>query len=407
MIGLGYVGLPTAAVAAGAGYDVLGVEVRAERVRDINDGKSYLVEPGMEELIAEQVANGRLKAATEPTPAEYFVIAVPTPFREGHQPDVSIVEAAADSIAPHLQPGNTVILESTSPVGTTEALVKRIAKLRPDLVMPGGAGEDDDYVAFAYCPERVLPGQSIRELKENDRVIGGITPVCAQRASAFYRGFLTTGQCFETTAATSELVKLSENAYRDVNIAFANELSIIAESNGVNPWKLIALANRHPRVTILQPGPGVGGHCIAVDPWFIVARNPDDARIIRTAREVNTAKTDYVIEKVLDAMEVRQAKKVALLGLSYKPNVDDVRESPSLHIVNALQSKSNVELLVVEPHISVLPKELRNSRVRMVTMEEAHEAADLLVVLVKHDAFRRLRELLPNKPMLDLCGLYA
>ncbi len=406
ILGLGYIGLPTAAVAAGAGCTVIGVDINAERVETVNAGKSPIHEPGVAELIRKVVSNGRLRAATEPEDADYFVVAVPTPLREQNQPDISFVEQSIDSVAPRLRPGNTVIIESTCPVGTTEAMLKRIEKLRPDLHLPQhGRGEDG--IAVAYCPERVLPGQIINELQENDRVIGGVTPLCAQKASAFYRTFLTKGQCFETTATTSELVKLAENAYRDVNIAFANELSMIAELNDVNPWELIALASRHPRVNILQPGPGVGGHCIAVDPWFIVAKNPSEARLIRTAREVNLHKTEYTLESILKAVDIRNATSVAMLGLAYKPNVDDLRESPSVELTRALAAKRDIEVLAVEPHITKLPPELQLERVRLASLDEARQKSDLLVLLVKHDVFRSLRDAVPKKPLLDVCGLFV
>lgn len=352
------------------------------------------------------MSDGRLRATLVPEEADYFVVAVPTPLREQTNPDISFVEQSIDSLAPRLKPGNTVIIESTCPVGTTKAMVERIEKLRPDLHLPQH-GRGDDGIAVAYCPERVLPGKIISELQENDRVIGGVTPLCAQKASAFYRTFLTKGQCFETTATTAELVKLTENAYRDVNIAFANELSMIAELNEVSPWELIALANRHPRVNILQPGPGVGGHCIAVDPWFIVAKNPAEARIIRMAREVNLHKTEYTLERILEAIDIRHATSVAVLGLAYKPNVDDLRESPSVELTRALAAKRDIEVLAVEPHITKLPSELDLPRVRLASLDEARQEADLLVVLVKHDAFHSLRDAVPKKPLLDVCGLFV
>jgi UDP-N-acetyl-D-mannosaminuronic acid dehydrogenase len=271
--------------------------------------------------------------------------------------------------------------------------------------MPQPGFRAEEAIAVAYCPERVLPGQMVRELQENDRVIGGISPLCAPKASVFYRAFLTKGQCYETTAATAELVKLAENAFRDVNIAFANELSMIAEVNDINPWELIALANRHPRVNILQPGPGVGGHCIAVDPWFIVAKNPNEARIIRVAREVNLHKTEYVLQRIIEAIDRRHAKCIAMLGLAYKPNVDDLRESPGVELTLSLVGRRQVEVLAVEPHIVELPQRLRQPHIRLATLEEALRDADLFVTLVKHDAFRQLNYQLPKKPILDICGL--
>lgn len=404
-MGLGYIGLPTAAVAAAAGYNVLGVDIRDDRVLGVNSGKTYIVEEGMAELVSQTVEDGCLKAAKEPVPADYFVVAVPTPLDSENQPDMKYVDSSIDAIIPHLRPGNTVIIESTSPIGTTEQAMSRIAASRPDLTLPSEATTGEDVLCIAYCPERVLPGQMIRELRENDRVIGGVTARCAEKAAEFYKRFLTKGTCFVTTAATAEMVKLSENAFRDVNIAFANELSIIAEAHDISPWDLVRLANRHPRVNILQPGAGVGGHCIAVDPWFLVATNPKEAQLIRTAREVNVGKSRYVVGQITGAAKVTGAKKIAMFGLAYKPNIDDLRESPSIEIVKDVAADESLSILVVEPHVDKLPDELTTANVQLASTEQAVAEADIIVLLVSHDAFRAIASQLDGKQVLDVCGL--
>lgn len=405
IMGLGYIGLPTAAVAAAAGYNVLGVDVRDDRVQGVNAGETYIVEEGMAELVSQTVADGRLKAAKAPDVADVFVIAVPTPLNSDNQPDMKYVDASVDAIIPVLRSGNTVIIESTSPIGTTARAMLRIATARPDLKMPEEGSYADDTISIAYCPERVLPGQMIRELQENDRVIGGVTAHCAEKAAGFYRCFLTKGACFQTTAATAEMVKLSENAFRDVNIAFANELSIIAETHGINPWDLVRLANRHPRVNILQPGAGVGGHCIAVDPWFLVATNPDDAHLVRAAREVNLGKSRHVATKIADSVKETKASTVAIFGLAYKPNIDDLRESPSINIVKDVASDGELAVLVVEPHVELLPEEINLPNVQLVSAELALQDADIIVLLVAHDAFRGVVSDFEGRQVLDICGL--
>src|SRR3984885_8430329 len=305
VVGLGYIGLPTAAMLASRGYEVVGCDVNERAVTAINAGRAHFQEPDLQMLLAASVQTGRLRAQTKPTEADYFILAVPTPFLPDKQPDMTYVEAATDAIAPFLAPGNTVILESTSPVGTTEHMAKRLQEARPDLVFPNYLESGDSSEAnihIAHCPERVMPGQMVRELVSNDRIIGGMTDECAQSAMTLYESFVS-AQLFTTDCRTAELVKLVENSFRDVNIAFANELALICEHLNVDVWRAIELANKHPRVNILQPGAGVGGHCIAVDPLFIVASDPQNARIIRTAREVNDHKTDWVIERIRAAAD--------------------------------------------------------------------------------------------------------
>ncbi|EIS3745152.1 UDP-N-acetyl-D-mannosamine dehydrogenase [Aeromonas hydrophila] len=390
IIGLGYIGLPTAAVIASNGIRVLGFDVNHHTVDTINHGKIHIVEPGLEELVRSAVDAGYLTAHTTPQQADIFLVAVPTPFKgDNREPDLSFIQQAAICLAPYLESGNLVILESTSPVGTTEQMANWLAEVRPDLTFPhtAKAGSCPD-IQIAYCPERVLPGHVVRELVDNDRIIGGLDTVSTERAMAFYRLFVKNGDCIATTARTAEMSKLAENSFRDVNIAFANELSLICDRQGIDVWELISLANRHPRVNILQPGCGVGGHCIAVDPWFIVNQNPDLSQLIRQARLVNDYKPLYVVEQIETALSVQSGRKIACLGLSFKANIDDLRESPALNIARILARDQQNELLVVEPHISALPNELSNlGNVKLVTLEQALEQADVVVQLVKHQQF--------------------
>lgn len=384
VIGLGYIGLPTAAVLANCGLRVFGVDVNSQVIETINQGKIHIKEPALDLVVQSVVKKGKLTASLQPAPADVFIIAVPTPFTEKHKPDVSYVEAAALAIAPYLQSGNLVILESTSPVDTTEQLSRWLAKCRPDLTFPHDHNENAT-ICVAYCPERVLPGNIMNEIVNNDRIIGGLSPCCAEKASAFYQRFVK-GECIKTSAAVAAMSKLTENAFRDVNIAFANELSLLCEAMGIDVWELIQLANRHPRVNILQPGPGVGGHCIAVDPWFIVDACPEQAKLIRMAREVNDAKPDHVIEKVKSACEGMVKPKIACLGLAFKPDIDDLRESPAVKIVEALAVFG--EVLAVEPNISQLPQNLKkNKNIALFSLEKALLAADLVLILVKHKLF--------------------
>ena len=394
VIGLGYIGLPTAAVFASKGKKVVGVDINARAVETINRGAIHIVEPDLDQVVHAAVTRGDLRATTQPEAADAFLIAVPTPFKDEHQPDLRFVKAAAESIAPVLKKGDLVILESTSPVGSTEQMADWLAAARPDLRFPQHGDTPDIFVA--YCPERVLPGQVMVELINNDRVIGGMTPACSARASELYRLFLK-GECVETNARTAEMCKLTENSFRDVNIAFANELSLICADQGINVWELIALANRHPRVNILQPGPGVGGHCIAVDPWFIVAQNPELARLIRTAREVNDAKPQWVLDQVKTALAdcLTQTGKrasditIACFGLAFKPNIDDLRESPAVGVAQKIAEWHSGTTWVVEPHIEQLAAALADKAV-LVSAGQALEQADILVMLVDHRAFRAI-----------------
>lgn len=394
VIGLGYIGLPTAAVFASKGKKVVGVDINARAVETINRGAIHIVEPDLDQVVHAAVTRGDLRATTQPEAADAFLIAVPTPFKDEHQPDLRFVKAAAESIAPVLKKGDLVILESTSPVGSTEQMADWLAAARPDLRFPQHGDTPDIFVA--YCPERVLPGQVMVELINNDRVIGGMTPACSARASELYRLFLK-GECVETNARTAEMCKLTENSFRDVNIAFANELSLICADQGINVWELIALANRHPRVNILQPGPGVGGHCIAVDPWFIVAQNPELARLIRTAREVNDAKPQWVLDQVKTALAdcLTQTGKrasditIACFGLAFKPNIDDLRESPAVGVAQKIAEWHSGTTWVVEPHIEQLADALADKAV-LVSAGQALEQADILVMLVDHHAFRAI-----------------
>lgn len=412
VVGLGYIGLPTAAVLASAGHDVIGLDVNPHVVEVVNRGGVHIVEPDLDGLVRGAVLSGRLRAVLAAEPADTFIIAVPTPFRNDHQPDLTYVEMAARSIAPHLRAGNLVILESTSPVGTTEKLATWLAAERPDLAFPAGAGSLPE-INIAYCPERVLPGSIVSELIKNDRVLGGLTPHCALRARKFYESFVR-GQCIETDARTAEMTKLTENSFRDVNIAFANELSLVCDELGIDVWELIALANRHPRVNILNPGPGVGGHCIAVDPWFIVDSAPRSARLIRMAREVNNSKPEWVINKVAEAVDAAQHRLgrgvvVACLGLAFKANIDDLRESPSLEIVEQIAGRRlGYRLLVVEPYVAVLPPGLAGQdHIELADFDTALALADVIVLLVDHVQFQSVdRAALADITVIDTRGIW-
>lgn len=388
VVGLGYIGLPTAAIVARAGCPVLGLDVSQNVVDTINRGEIHIEEVDLDGLVHGVVQRGLLRAATTIEPADVFVIAVPTPFvKDGlHTPDVSFVLAAATEIAAVLKPGDLVILESTSPVGTTEQIRDLLAGLRPDLRMPGRTGETPD-VAITYCPERVLPGRILEELTNNDRSIGGITPRCARKALAFYKRFVR-GECLTTDARSAEMTKLVENAYRDVNIAFANELSMVADRMGLDVWEVIRLANRHPRVNILAPGPGVGGHCIAVDPWFIVHGAPDETALIRTARQVNDAKIHHVIARSIALIEANPGARVACLGLAFKANIDDFRESPARLVGATLARRFGRRIAVVEPHATALPMEFAGTGAMLTDLDDALESCGVLIVLVDHDIFR-------------------
>ncbi|OZI22457.1 UDP-N-acetyl-D-mannosamine dehydrogenase [Bordetella genomosp. 7] len=408
VIGLGYIGLPTAAMIASRKVKVIGVDINQHAVDTINRGRIHIIEPGLERIVQSVVSEGYLRATTKPEPADAFLIAVPTPFKDDHEPDVSYIRAAVEAIAPVLNTGNIIILESTSPVGTTEQMVQWLSELRPDLKLPlQGSVESDVYVA--YCPERVLPGQVVRELVENDRIVGGINHISAQKAKSVYQIFVQ-GQLLETNARTAEMSKLTENAFRDVNIAFANELSLICDKLDINVWELIQLANHHPRVNILQPGAGVGGHCIAVDPWFIVSKTPEQARITRTAREVNDGKPDWVAAQILAAIHSKvvagqdeEDVTVALLGLAFKPDIDDLRESPAMHIAERLHAKTRARILLCEPYIEEKPANLAGE---LVSPEAAVERADVVALLVKHSPFKEVDfSRYEDKVVIDAVGL--
>ena len=418
VVGMGYIGLPTAAVFAGRRLKVIGVDVNAHAVETINRGEIHITEPDLDIVVRAVVTEGYLRATATPEPADAFLIAVPTPFLpgrngDGHEPDLSYVAAASRSIAPVLKAGDLVVLESTSPVGTTAQMAAWLAELRPDLSFPQAMGEASD-IRIAHCPERVLPGRVLQELVRNDRVIGGMTPRCSARAVELYK-LVVQGACIVTTPETAEMAKLVENSFRDVNIAFANELSMICADLGIDVWELIALANRHPRVNILQPGPGVGGHCIAVDPWFIVSRSPEAARLIRTARETNDAKPAWVLGRIDRAVTGFLARNpgrhpsdvtLACWGLAFKPDIDDLRESPALDIARDLCDRHPGPVLVVEPHVRSLPPSL--ARARKADMDEALARADLHVLLVGHSAFRGLGpDAWGDASLIDAVGLLA
>lgn len=389
VIGLGYIGLPTAALLASYGWNVCGVDVSRRVVDTVNAGGVHIEEHDLDKLVQDAVNAQTLVASTEVPSASFFMIAVPTPLGPDNSPDISYVEAAARSIAPKILPGACVIVESTSPVGTTERVAEIIAEMRPDIIVPRDGSDEEADIALAYCPERVLPGRIVNELVYNDRVIGGVTPACAERAAVLYTSFVK-GDCLYTTARVAETVKLVENSFRDVNIAFANELSMVADQIGVDVWEVIRLANRHPRVNILQPGPGVGGHCIAVDPWFLVAGAPEAARLVRTAREVNDHKAHYTEGKVRALLEAAPLGKIALLGLAFKPDIDDFRESPALEIAESLARTHGDRILLVEPFADTLPAGFTGTGAELVPLIPALREAEIVVVLVDHTAFRHL-----------------
>ena len=388
VIGLGYIGLPTAALLANRGYDVHGVDVVESTVNTINQGKIHIVEPELDTFVKSAVNSGKLKASLIPTQADVFIIAVPTPFHSGYVPNVDYVVSATKSISPYVQEGNIVILESTSPVGTTELVEKTLKE----------ENIDTSKLYIAHCPERVLPGKIMKELVENDRIVGGLTQEATAKTVEFYNTFVS-GEVLSTDARTAEMAKLTENSFRDTNIAFANELSMLCDKFDINVWELISLANRHPRVNILQPGAGVGGHCIAVDPWFIVHAGGETAKIIRTAREINTYKTEWVIEKIKNAalkFEVQNGRKakVACMGLAFKPDIDDLRESPALYITRRLKA-DGLDILAVEPNIE------SHKEFEIINYKDAIKQADTVTFLVAHKEFKKL----DIKTELGFCGV--
>jgi len=405
VIGLGYVGLPTAAVFASRGINVVGVDSNAAVVEMINRGEVHIVEPDLDLLVHDAVADGKLRAATEPEAADAFIIAVPTPFTDNHKPDLSYLMAAAESLKGVLKKGDLIVVESTVPVGTTQFISERLSELCPNLSFPHQT-EDAD-IRIAHSPEGVLTGKVLAELIQNDRVIGGVSAKCGERAAALY-GLAVKGQCLLTTAPTAELVKLSENAFRDVNIAFANELSVICEKLGIDPWEAVELANHHPRVNILQPGPGVGGHCIAVDPWFIVDSAPDDTDLIRAARKVNNAKPGHLADQIIAAAGMQTAPVIVCLGLAYKADIDDLRQSPAMEVVRRLAEAEAGQILCVEPHIETLPTELDGvSDVSLANLDDALDKADVVVLLVDHKDFKDVaRERLSEKQVFDARGIW-
>ncbi|WGH93448.1 UDP-N-acetyl-D-mannosamine dehydrogenase [Auritidibacter ignavus] len=403
VVGLGYIGLPTAAILAENGVKVFGVDVNERTIQAINSGTVPFVEPDLEDYVKRAVDQGLLSASAETPQADAYIVAVPTPFHDDKTPDLSYIEAAGRNIAPQLQGDELVILESTSPPGATEHLAEVIHQARPDL-------QDKGTLEFAHCPERVLPGKVMVELVTNDRIVGGSTPHAAERARDLYRSFCN-AELLLTDLRTAEMSKLVENSFRDVNIAFANELSVICDKLGINVWEVIELANHHPRVNILQPGPGVGGHCIAVDPWFIVAAAPDSAKLIRNAREINDAKPDWVIKQVkAEAYDVEKetgrAPVIAALGLAFKPNIDDLRESPAMRITEQMAHElSSSKILAVEPHVNELPAKLQGlPNVDFASVDAAVEAADIVLLLVDHAVFADLRDRVSGKHVIDTRG---
>ena len=413
VIGLGYIGLPTAAILASSKVSVIGVDVNEKVVDTINKGEIHIIEPELDALVHSAVQNGNLRATTQPEKSDVFMLAVPTPFRANHKPDLSYIKSACRAIAPVLENGNLVILESTSPVGTTEKMIDWLSAERPDLSFPEfGSDKFSADVSIAHCPERVLPGNVVRELRENDRIIGGITTHCAERASNLYKLFVD-AECLITDCRTAELSKLVENSFRDVNIAFANELSLICDKLDINVWELIKLANHHPRVNILKPGPGVGGHCIAVDPWFIVDSAKDETKLIRTARLINDSKPSFILEKINQAILEIGLKiseiSITCLGLSFKPNIDDFRQSPALEIAKKISMMDFKKLYLVEPNISIMPNYFdHHDDIELVDLEFAVNSSDIVVLLVDHNEFNQINlDLLSDKYVIDTRGIWS
>jgi UDP-N-acetyl-D-mannosaminuronic acid dehydrogenase len=409
VIGLGYIGLPTAAIMAKKNITVVGFDINKKIVETINKGKVHLYEPGLEEIVKECVENKSLCASSDLSESDVFIVAVPTPFKQNKAPDLSYIKQAAFTIAPLLRKGNTVILESTSPVGATEKLANWLSSKRKDLIFPVFSSNAQADIAIAHCPERVLPGKIIKEIVENDRIIGGVSKNCAKSASLVYKKFVK-GECRETDSRTAEMSKLVENSFRDVNIAFANELSLISEKLGVDVWELIELANQHPRVSILNPGPGVGGHCIAVDPWFIVNSAPKESKMIKVAREVNDSKPNFVLKEIKRCIKSKNLDPskitISCFGLSFKPDVDDLRESPALKISNKVSEIGFKKQYIIEPHIVDLPDSLNNKDINLVELDEGLKKGDILLFLVNHSSFYGLKKnFMKNKIVINPVGL--
>lgn len=407
VVGLGYIGLPSASLLATKGYHVHGVDINPSIVEALTNGNILIHEPSLDIMVKSAVSSGRLTADIIPKQADIFILAVPTPFHDGFIPNVEYIHSACKSIAPFLQPGNLVILESTSPVGTTEKVSRWLIEERPDLNFPcQDPHTNKEQVYIAHCPERVIPGRILEELISNDRVIGGMDEASTKKTVSFYNTFVQ-GEVCSTNSHTAELVKLTENAFRDVNLAFANELSLICQKLNINVWETIQLANRHPRVNILQPGPGVGGHCIAVDPWFIISSMPDEARLLHSARQVNMHKPKVVLDTIIEKTKNFNAPKIACFGLSYKANTDDLRESPALAIVEKLATQKAMKLFIVEPYITKLPNNLK-AKATLSSAEEAIANADIIVFLVKHSAFKEInKDNLSDRIIIDTVGLLA
>lgn len=412
VLGLGYIGLPTASLLATKGYKVCGVDVNIDIVESLKKGISRIYEPDLDVLIRAAVQSGNLLPMTNPQKADIFIIAVPTPFKDNHEPDLSYIQSAVETIAPIIEEGNIIILESTSPVGTTEKVAKWLAEIRQDLKIPtwnrvNFDDSSDNQVYIVHCPERVLPGQIIKELVDNDRIIGGINRLSAEKAKCFYKNFVK-GEILLTDSRTAEFSKLVENAFRDVNIAFANELSILCDTLEIDVWKLIELSNRHPRVNILKPGPGVGGHCIAVDPWFIVSSNTEQSKLIHTARQINDYKANYVVERIIRKADRFKEPIIACLGLSYKADIDDLRESPALEIVCNLAESNVGKIYVVEPHINTIPTVFNNfENIKLTNLNIALKYADIVVLLVDHRQFLNIKvDTLKEKTVIDTRGIW-
>ncbi|PEC56413.1 UDP-N-acetyl-D-mannosamine dehydrogenase [Bacillus cereus] len=406
VMGLGYIGLPTASLLATKGFQVHGVDVNETAVEMINSGKVHIYEPDLDILVKAAVQSGKLKASLQPEEADVFILAVPTPFKDGHKPDLTYVEAAAKTIAPVIKNGDIIILESTSPIGTTEKVSEWILEERSDLTTSEEMHNDKGRIYVAHCPERVLPGHILKELVENDRIIGGLDKESTKRTVEFYKQFVK-GQILDTNARTAEMAKLTENSFRDVNIAFANELSLICDKLDINVWELIRLANRHPRVNILQPGPGVGGHCIAVDPWFIVDAAPNEAKLIHAARNVNDYKPKHVVEKIKEKADRFKNPIITCLGLAFKANIDDLRESPAVEIVKELNEQKIGKLLVVEPHVNQLPESLRKESIELANLSVALLKSDIILILVDHDVFKEIDySKLQEKIVIDTRGIF-